>query len=597
VCEGERKTVMLGRSMGRSRRRRPGLLLWVLGLLLLSMGIVTGGASAQQIPKAPLPSVPSPNVPKLPGSQSGSSSSDVRLPDAAPPPARPQAPAPKAPGTEPLQPFGANLFMGNFLRAREDGLNPNYVILPGDHVAVNTWGAVEISSVFVVDGQGNIFIPEIGPVRLAGVKNADLTAVVRQGLSRVYARHFDVYTNLITAKPVAVYVTGGVNRPGRYAGVPSDSVLFFLDQAGGIDANLGSYRRVSVLRGGMPVADVDLYDFILHGKLDSPQFKDGDTILVQQRGPVVELRGDVAAPALIEFSADRFSGDQALRVIPGAARATEVTIEGVRNGVPIGHTLSLAAFSKFPLHDGDTITLREEGRANTILVNLEGEFEGASVLAVRRGARLVDVLNYIEVDPRMAHTDAVHIKRASVARQQKESIDNSLFRLERSALLALSDSNGESDIRRKEAELVLQFTERARLIQPLGRVVTSYSGRQRNVMLEDGDVIVIPARTNVVRVSGEVLMSQAVMFKPGLSAEEYVELAGGYTDRADEGRVIILHPDASVGIGDDDAAVYAGDEVLVPPRVDIKTIQNIADITQIIYQIAVSGAVAIALTQ
>src|SRR5690606_11292489 len=106
-----------------------------------------------------------------------------------------------APEARALQPFGANLFMGNFLRAREDGLNPDYVIMPGDHVAMNTWGALNINSVFVVDSQGNVFLPEIGPIRLAGVRNADLTDTVRKGLSRVYTRYFDVYTNLITAKP------------------------------------------------------------------------------------------------------------------------------------------------------------------------------------------------------------------------------------------------------------------------------------------------------------------------------------------------------------------------------------------------------------
>src|SRR6187399_2217997 len=155
--------------------------------------------------------------------------------------------------TDVVKPFGSNLFIGNFLRAREDGLNPAYVITPGGHVAVNTWGAVRINEVFVVDSQGNIFLPEVGPIQLAGVRNAALTENVRQGLKKVYARYFDVYTNLITAKPVAVYVTGGVTRPGRYAGIPSDSVLFFLDQASGIDPQLGSYRNISILRNGQSI--------------------------------------------------------------------------------------------------------------------------------------------------------------------------------------------------------------------------------------------------------------------------------------------------------------------------------------------------------
>ncbi len=565
-------------------------LAWLLALALtMVMGVAPALAQAIPIPpsKPPGGGLPdgSPTLPK------------VNLPRKG----RPAATQAKPPRGKPhghaasLQPFGANLFLGNFLGAREDGLNPGYVILPGDRVAVYAWGSVEISHTFIVDGQGNIFLPGIGPIHLAGVRNARLTQVVRKGMQRVYARGFDVYTNLITAKPVAVFVTGGVAQPGRYAGIPSDSPLFFLDQAGGIDAQLGSYRQISVLRAGKSLAEIDLYDFVLQGKLPEVQFEDGDTILVKRRGPVVELRGDVAQPALLEFPADPIKGADALAIIPGAARATQVTITGVRNSIPFGHTLSVPAFSSFPIQDGDAITLRADGQSETILVKLEGETKGPTTLAIQRGARLIDVLNYVPVDPSLANVNAVHIRRASVARAQKKSIDNALFRLERSALLALSQSNGESNIRAKEAELTLNFVERARLIQPLGRVVTSRRGEKYNLLLQNNDVIVVPPRTNVVRVSGEVMMAQAVMYRPGAEAEDYIEDAGGYTDRGDNDKVVIIHPNAEVTIGGPGVDVGPGDEVLVPPDVDIKWLQNVADVTSIIYQIAVSTAVMISL--
>jgi protein involved in polysaccharide export with SLBB domain len=496
-----------------------------------------------------------------------------------------------APEARGLQPFGSNLFMGNFLRAREDGLNPDYIIMPGDHVAMNTWGALNINSVFVVDSQGNVFLPEIGPIRLAGVRNADLTSTVRHGLSRVYTRYFDVYTNLITAKPVAVFVTGGVSRPGRYAGIPSDSALYFLDQAGGIDANLGSYRNVEVLRNGQVLASIDLYDFILKGTIPTIQFEDGDTILVKKRGPVVELQGSVARPALLEFKADEMLGAEALNVVPGAARATAVTVTGLRSGAPMGQTLALADFAKFPLKNGDRILLRDDGLPGTILIQVEGEYQGSSVLAVRRGARLVDVLHHVPVDPTLAEVTGVHIRRPSVAKQQKQALDDSLFRLERSALLALSDSDGETNIRVKEADLVQRFVERAHNIQPLGRIVTSRGGRQLNMVLEDGDIIVIPQKTNVVRVSGEVFMTKAVMYTPGMTAKDYIEQSGGYSDRADKGKIVLHRPNAEVIVGGSNMEVHPGDEILVPPRVDTKLTQNILDVTQIIYQVAVSAAV------
>jgi hypothetical protein len=307
------------------------------------------------------------------------------------------------------------------------------------------------------------------------------------------------------------------------------------------------------------------------------------------------LRGDVALPAALEFKPGAITGAEALAVIPSAARATQVTIEGVRNALPISRTLSVVGFRSFNLRDGDSITLRGDGRADTILIHLEGEFNGPSVLAVRRGARLVDVLNFVSVDMALANPAAVHIRRTSVARAQKDSINDALFRLERSALLALSSSQGEAGIRVREAELTQKFVERARTIQPLGRVVTARNNQQRNVVLEPEDVVVIPSRTNVIRVGGEVMMTQAVMFRPGARASDYIADAGGLTDRSDIYRVIIIRANAEVAIGASNLTVFPGDEILVPPKVDTKLLQNSIDLTQVIYQIAVSAAVVVAI--
>jgi protein involved in polysaccharide export with SLBB domain len=493
------------------------------------------------------------------------------------------------------QPFGANLFLGNFGKQREDGLNPEYKVMPGDRVAVNTWGAVNVNDVFVVDGQGNIFLPGIGPVHLAGVRNADLTRAVRARIATVYRRNFDVYTNLLTAAPVAVFVTGGVARPGRYAGVPSDSILFFLDRAGGIDPSLGSYRRIEVRRGGKLLAEVDLYDFILEGKLGDVQFADGDTILVHRRGPTVLVAGEVASAALIELEKAPLTGADALAVMPKAARATGVTVSGVRGNQPFVRTLTVDEFRTAPLRDGDKIEFRDDDQAGTILVKLEGEFKGPAVRSVKRGARLVDVLNFVRVDPELSDVSSIHLRRKSVAQAQKKSIEESLFRLERSALLALSATEHEASIRVKEAGLMKSFIESARLVQPLGRVVTSDGGQQLNMLLDDGDTIVIPPKTNVVRIGGEVQMAHAMVFANGRNAGDYIRRAGGYTKRSDTDKVIILHASAEVTMGGPGTAVRPGDEILVPPRVDRKLLQNAADITQVIYQIAVAAAVVLAI--
>ncbi|MBN2524941.1 MAG: polysaccharide export protein [Deltaproteobacteria bacterium] len=492
-------------------------------------------------------------------------------------------------------PFGANLFSGNFIKTRENGLNPYYKIMTGDKIQVSVWGIADITNIFTVDGQGNIFLPEIGPIHVEGVRYAKLNDVVSAAIKQVYLRNVKVYTNLLTANPIAVFVTGGVQNPGRYAGLPSDSVLFFLDQAKGIDPALGSYRKIKILREGEEIASVDLYDFLLRGNIPVPQLQDNDTILISRRGPIVELAGNVASPCLIEFKEDGSTGEDAMNIIPNAATATEVTITGIRKNRPFVKTVSIADFSRVPLYHGDKIDVRTDGRTETILVKLFGEFEGPTILNVNRGSRLLDVLNLVPTSKELGNVNAVHILRRSVAIAQKDSINDSLFRLEKSALLALSNSRGEADIRVKEAQLTAQFVNRAKQIQPLGRLVTARNGKQLNVLLEDGDTIVIPQKTNVVRIGGEVMMAQAVIFQHDTTAYDYIKMAGGYSDRGDDDVVIILHADASVSMADPDTEIQPGDEILVPPRIDVKVLQNATDVMQIIYQVAMSAGVVLAI--
>jgi protein involved in polysaccharide export with SLBB domain len=492
-----------------------------------------------------------------------------------------------------IQPFGSSLFNGNFLKSRGDGLNSDYILVPGDKVAVAVWGSVTIKETHTLDSQGNIFIPDIGPLRLAGVKNADLTETVRNHIGKIYTTNIDVYTNLETAQPVGVFVTGMVNNPGRYAGRPSDSILYFIDLAGGIDPRLGSYRQIEIIRAGETVRSIDLYDFLLKGEIASLQLRESDTILVKHRGSVVYLEGDVARSTMIEMKSTTSTGGEVLKVIPKAAQATEVTIIGMRNGIPYNQTMPAMAFMSYTLHDGDQVDFRDDGNAGAILIKLVGEFNGPAVLSVKRNSRLVDILNHIPVNAELANVEAIYLRRASVAVSQKDAISDGLVRLERSSFLALSGSKSEAGIRAGEAEMVAKFAERARLIEPLGRVVTAQNGVQQNIRMEHDDIIVIPTKTEIVRVAGEVLLIHAITYHKGWTVEDYIKRAGGFSNRADPNKIIIHHPNASVTVTDQNGLVGPGDEIIVSPKSDPKTRQFFIEMLDVIYKVAVSAGIVL----
>ncbi|MEE9322801.1 MAG: polysaccharide biosynthesis/export family protein [Granulosicoccus sp.] len=491
-------------------------------------------------------------------------------------------------------PFGANLFNGGFSNDREDGLNPDYVLQPGDRVSVRIWGATAFNESLVVDPQGNIFIPTVGPVALAGVRNQDLNKRVEQSVASVYTNNVNVYTSLDGSQPVAVFVTGYVASPGRFAGIPSNSVLHFLDRAGGIDADRGSYRRIQVLRDGVALANVDLYRFLLDGHVPGIQFKDGDTIVVGARGSSVQASGDINNAAAFELLDEQLSGKELIamaHLLPGVSFAG---VSGIRANRPYSVYLPIDEFKKTQLKNGDVVSFRTDQHDQVIVVDVEGSHLGPSQFVVPVNTHLHDLLDYIEVDSELTDVSAVSIKRQTIAMRQKEALNESLQRLEARYLTASSQTDTESAIRAQEAELISQFVKNAREIEPSGRLVVSQGGEIANILLKSGDTITIPSRSDSVLLSGEVVVAQAILFKPGRKAREYIRRSGGFSQQAKTDRIVLVHANGEV-TSEKNPMVSAGDEIIVLPKVPVKNLQIASTIVDILYKIAVAASVAVRL--
>ncbi|MEZ8028844.1 polysaccharide biosynthesis/export family protein [Enterovibrio norvegicus] len=489
-------------------------------------------------------------------------------------------------------PFGANLFVGGYEANSIDGVNADYRIATGDKIAIWLWGAVSVNDVAVVDAQGNIFIPEIGPVTVSGERAGDLHKLVEKQIKRIYTQDVETYVNVLTATPVSVFVTGPVLRPGQYAGISSDGLLAYLKRAGGIDSERGSYRHISVQRNGETITTFDLYDFLLKGTLPNIQFRDRDVIVVGQQGATVVVEGGARNPFRFEFANSKANGQELVTYARPLAKVSHVGVQGNRETGPFSVYLDFDKFEAINLHDGDTVFFKDDLHAQIMNVRLQGEYLGPSFYTVNKGTKLHDFLNHIAVSPEESNYQSIYIKRKSVAAKQKEMLDQSLDRLERSVFTAPASSDGEAVIRAKEAALVSEFVMRARQIQPEGKVIVSDNGHVANVRLEQGDVVVIPKRSDLINIGGEVLMPQAVVFNPNATLNDYVAWAGGFTERGDAERIAVVHANGMVSFNSYDN-IKPGDQVLVLPYIDSKNMQLAKDITQIVYQIAVAANVII----
>ncbi|UGB03242.1 polysaccharide export protein [Leclercia sp. G3L] len=489
-------------------------------------------------------------------------------------------------------PYGANLFAGGYETERSDGLNDNYLIAPGDKLNIWIWGAVNFSNVVTVDNQGNIFIPDVGPINVKNVAASKVNNLVTSHISEVFTNNVNVYVNLLTATPVSVYVTGPVIRPGQYAGQSSDSVLYFLKRAGGIDSDRGSYRHIKVLRQNRVIQQIDLYEFMQQGRMPKLSLKDQDVILVEPQGPMINVAGKVRNPFRFELKNSTALGSELIDYALPLAKVSHVGVIGDRSNGPFSVYMPYKDFDRIQLSDGDKVLFNDDMHAQVYDVQVMGSYRGPSYFTVRKETRLHDLLNHIPIDPNMGDYGSIYIMRKSVAARQKEMLEDSLNRLERSVFTAPASSDGEASIRTKEAELVMRFVEKARKIQPLGKVVVSDKGVIANILLEQGDQIVIPNKTDLIQVGGEVMMPQAVVYNKNASLEDYVAWAGGFTDRANDSRIAVVHANGLMEFKDG-GDVMPGDQILVMPKVDSKMMQSIKDITQVIYQVAVAANVVL----
>jgi protein involved in polysaccharide export with SLBB domain len=513
----------------------------------------------------------------------------------------PSSSGPMPAGDEDLPPpYGANLFKGGFESERSDGLNSSYLVAPGDKISIQMWGAVNSADVMTVDNQGNIFIPDVGPVKVKDVPANRINAIVTQSIKSIYTNNVSIYVNLLTSTPVSVFVAGPVLRPGQYAGLASDSVLFYLKRAGGIDPYRGSYRNIKVLRNQQVVLDYDLYDFLKEGKLAGFSFKDEDVILVKEQGAMVTVEGAARYPFRFELLQGKASGDDLIYYSRPLEKTSHVAITGNRNSGPISVYLPIDEFDEFKMVDGDVVLFNDDLRPQVISIQISGSYLGPSFYTVDTNTRLLDILSHIEVDPNQANYGAIYIKRESVVQQQKMLIDESLNRLERTIFTAPASSDGEARIRAQEAQLVSQFVARARLIEPLGKVILSENGKVANIRLEQGDEIVIPAQTDLIQVSGEVLMPQAIVYNSNATIRDYVAWAGGFSERANDERIAVVRANGLTIFIDSESSwladenkhsLQAGDQILVLPKIDTKLLQSVKDITQIVYQIAIAANV------
>ena len=523
------------------------------------------------------------------------------------------------PGVSPprvIRRFGAELLTDPFLTSAAQDPLPSipgdYIIRPGDELIVNIWGSVDANLRLTVDRAGNIALPRVGSITVAGLRNADLAETLRQHIAQVF-RKFQVTGTLGQVRAIRVFVTGYAEHRGSITINGLSSVLHAIMRAGGPSSS-GSFRDIHLIRNGHEVAAFDLYDLLLKGRRDTDQLvQPDDVIFIGPVGPQVAILGSVNEPAIYEMRPGEVLND-VLRMAGGfgaVADRSRVVIERLADrNVGRVTELTLPAHGSDPLSTGDLIrVLNVVGSALPKLnqnerVHVEGEVLHPGDYILPPGSRLADALRAAGGLTVAAYPFGTDFRRESVRLIQQVNYQRALRDFETDMTKAQATqraSNGDELAQQTSvAASNARLLDRLRQIQPTGRVVLEVLPDDANLpdlALEDGDSINVPSRNSSVGVFGTVFNDGNFLFRPGHTTTDYLRLAGGAKRGADTDSIFMIRANGSVMSAREGASfwhsnstfsnaiVQPGDTIFVPEEINKTTfVQDAKDWTQILYQ-------------
>ena len=267
---------------------------------------------------------------------------------------------------DPVAPTGQHVFgrdiFNNKLLSFEPSMNlatpANYVLGPGDQLIVDVYGASQESLKLVISPDGDVTIPECGPVHVSGLTVSAAQNRIRGAMGSFYQTS-SIRTTLGQTRSITVNVMGEVRVPGTYTLSAFSTVFHALYMAGGI-SELGTLRDIRVVRQGKVIPVVDVYEFILNGRLaGNIRLAENDVIQVGTYQCIVEISGHVKRPMAYEMRKDESLSTllEYCGGYTGDAYKRGIRLQRKNGKMKSVHNVEEFDFSNFKVEDGDVATV------------------------------------------------------------------------------------------------------------------------------------------------------------------------------------------------------------------------------------------------
>jgi protein involved in polysaccharide export with SLBB domain len=470
---------------------------------------------------------------------------------------------------KPLDRFGVDILTsgthGSSAIAMDLPVGPDYVVGPGDGLAIDLWGGVSERLQRTVDHEGRILLPEYGPILVSGKTLGEVQLTIQQ-LLRTQLRDISTDVSLSRLRTVRVYVVGDVAAPGAYDLSSLSSPLNALVAAGGPTEH-GSLRAIKHYRGKQLLEVVDAYDLLLRGVgPEQMRLENGDSLLVPPAGPQITIEGMVRRPAVYELHGET-SLEDALDLAGGvlpAAALKRVQVERLvahENRTMLSLDLSTkentadaeSKLRNFQVQDGDRIHIFPIAPYNEQAIYLEGHVLRPGRYSYKDGMTVDDLIaSYSDLLPEPSE------KYAEIIRLNPPDFRPSVESFE----LASALSNPASAPKLKPLDTV--------------RIFSKYDFETAPQVWVDGEV----RSPGEYTTTGQVHLRDAIYLAGGVTADAATESAQIFrSGREDAEKILSVNlKEALAGNVADNVALQSGDRIVVhrsttkvePPTVYVK---------------------------
>lgn len=400
--------------------------------------------------------------------------------------------------------FGLSLFNSNNLTFRPGAnisVTDEYLVSVGDELKIDVYGASQQSYVAIVNKNGQISIPNVGPIAVGGREFSTVKKIVREKLSLIYrdlvsttpSTFMNIHLGAIQS--ITVHVIGEVFAPGTYTLPGSATAFNALYFSGGPNLQ-GTFRDIQVIRNGKIIHKLDVYDYLINGNGEvNVSLNDGDVIMVPTYGNRIKVVGEFIRNGIFESK----QGETVQQMIEYAGGFNEYAFR-----------------SRIELY-------RNTGREHEVKDVFANSFR----------------------ETLLQNGDSIYVGKVLDRFTNRVTIYGAVFRpgtFELTEGLMLSDLIAKADGIREDA-----FMERAtimRLNSDLSLTNVSFSlndilGGENDLLLKREDVVVINSiedmrEKRIVYISGEVQIPGSFSFREEMTLGDLIFISGGFKESASQ---------------------------------------------------------------